>query len=83
MKKRRCLRLQQQREHFNIEMAFRTTVAFSRLSDSWDDAKVKGRRKYELMIRGPDYSLEQATFTQAGNMVGLTLISPVCWCVLF
>ena len=28
-------------------------------------------------------SLEQATFTQAGNMVGLTLISPVCWCVLF
>lgn len=28
-------------------------------------------------------SLEQATFTQAGNRVALTLISPVCWCVLF
>ena len=37
-------------EHFNIEMAFRTTVALSRLSDSWDDAKVKGTRKYERVI---------------------------------
>ena len=39
-----------QREHFNIEMAFRTSVASSRLSDSWDDAKVKGTRKYERVI---------------------------------
>ena len=39
-----------QREHFNIEMAFRTTIASSRLSDSWDEAKVKGTRKYERVI---------------------------------
>ena len=39
-----------QREHFNIEMAFRTSVASSRISDSWDDAKVKGTRKYERVI---------------------------------
>ena len=31
------------------------TLASSRFSDSGNDAKVKGRRKYELMIRGPDY----------------------------
>ena len=31
------------------------TLAWSRFSDGGNDAKVKGRRKYELMIRGPDY----------------------------
>lgn len=31
------------------------TLACPRLSDSGNDAKVKGRRKYKLMIRGPDY----------------------------
>ena len=40
----------EQREHFNIEMAFQATVASSRLSDSWDDAKVKDTRKYERVI---------------------------------